>query len=200
MSPRPSVREERTQQIIEAALKVFSEQGFNNATMDEIAEEAGLSKGALYWYFKGKDKIISNLMQWFFEREYSMMAKWLESDEPPRVILEKTAQMVIDDLVSVRAFVPILFEFISLSFRNSAVGEVVRENMYGFFERLEPVFQAGIDNGVFEDKDARNMALAYGALIEGSIMIWSYDPKGLDFESMTLSSIKIFLDGITKTA
>ena len=51
MSPRPDVSEERRNQILEAAMAVFARQGFEQARMDDIAQEVGLSKGALYLYF-----------------------------------------------------------------------------------------------------------------------------------------------------
>ena len=71
MSPKPDVSQERKQQIMDAALKVFSREGLHTARMDDIAEEAGLSKGALYWYFNSKDKIIASLLTTFFDREFS---------------------------------------------------------------------------------------------------------------------------------
>ena len=46
--------EERPRQIMAAALEVFSERGFERATMDEIAETAGVTKGTIYLYFKSK--------------------------------------------------------------------------------------------------------------------------------------------------
>ena len=48
MSPRPDVSEERKQQILEAAIAVFARLGFRAARMDDVAEQAGLSKAALY--------------------------------------------------------------------------------------------------------------------------------------------------------
>ena len=59
MSPKPDVSEERTAQIITAAMQVFAQQGLEKARMDDIASESGLSKGTLYLYFKSKDAIIS---------------------------------------------------------------------------------------------------------------------------------------------
>ncbi len=50
-------RERRRQQIIVAAKRVFSDKGFNRATMEDIAKEAELSPGTLYLYFKNKDEI-----------------------------------------------------------------------------------------------------------------------------------------------
>ncbi len=63
MSPRPDVSEERRTQILEAAMAVFARQGFDKARMDDIAQQARLSKGALYLYYKSKDAIISAILQ-----------------------------------------------------------------------------------------------------------------------------------------
>jgi len=50
-------KEQRKQEIIEAAEKVFFSKGFPNSTMDDIAAEAELSKGTLYLYFKSKEEL-----------------------------------------------------------------------------------------------------------------------------------------------
>ena len=50
-------KERRRQQITVAAKKVFSDKGFNRATMDDIANEAELSPGTLYLYFKNKEEL-----------------------------------------------------------------------------------------------------------------------------------------------
>ena len=62
MSPRRDVSEERKEQILDAAAEVFSRKGFDKARMDDIVEKTGLSKGALYWYFKSKDEIFEALV------------------------------------------------------------------------------------------------------------------------------------------
>ena len=54
-------KERRRQQIIVAAKKIFSEQGFNKATMEDIAREAELSPGTIYLYFKNKEDLYASL-------------------------------------------------------------------------------------------------------------------------------------------
>lgn len=58
-------RERRTRQleIVEAACNVFSEKGFERATLDEIAERAEYGKGTLYNYFKNKEDLFAASMQ-----------------------------------------------------------------------------------------------------------------------------------------
>ncbi len=54
-------KERRRQQIIVAAKRVFSQKGFNKATMEDIAAEAELSPGTLYLYFKNKEELYASL-------------------------------------------------------------------------------------------------------------------------------------------
>ncbi|KAA3663319.1 MAG: TetR/AcrR family transcriptional regulator, partial [Chloroflexi bacterium] len=63
MSPKPDVSVERRQQIFMAAIRCFGRQGYHKTKMDDIAAEAGLSKGSLYWYFKSKKELFLALFQ-----------------------------------------------------------------------------------------------------------------------------------------
>ncbi|NJK86044.1 MAG: helix-turn-helix transcriptional regulator [Bacteroidales bacterium] len=51
-------KEQRRSDIVDAAEKIFFKKGFEYATMDEIAEQAELSKGTLYLYFKSKEELL----------------------------------------------------------------------------------------------------------------------------------------------
>jgi len=63
VSARDLRRRKKAQQIIEAAKEVFLEVGFSEASMDGIAQKAGVSKRTLYDYFKSKEKIFIDIMQ-----------------------------------------------------------------------------------------------------------------------------------------
>ena len=55
---------DRRQQILEAALKVFSVKGFHKATNKDIAQAAGgISPGLIYWYFKDKEDLFLSLIR-----------------------------------------------------------------------------------------------------------------------------------------
>ena len=64
------IRQKNTESILEAALEVFSQQGFRGATLDEISEVAGLSKPNLLYYFASKETIHAALLS-------QLLANWL---------------------------------------------------------------------------------------------------------------------------
>jgi len=47
--------------IIEAAVQVFAEKGYSGASIEEIAERAGVSKGLVFWYFKSKKNLVREI-------------------------------------------------------------------------------------------------------------------------------------------
>jgi AcrR family transcriptional regulator len=196
MSPKPDVSQERKQQIMDAALKVFSREGLHTARMDDIAEEAGLSKGALYWYFNSKDKIIASLLTTFFDREFSKIEEWVMQDDSARNLLQSLIDLIVEDLLSVKPFMSILYEFWAMSFRNKRIGKFIRESMHRYLDLIIPVVQRGIDQGEFKALDATDVAMAFGSIIEGSILLWSYDMNNVDFRALITKSVSIFLDGI----
>ena len=65
MSPKVSEAylEQRRQQILDAAVACFSQHGFHEATLADICERAGLSRGAVYHYFKSKEDIIDGIRE-----------------------------------------------------------------------------------------------------------------------------------------
>lgn len=65
--PKTRIQREKSEQILQAALEVFSNYGYRGSTLDQIAEAAGLSKPNLLYYFDSKEKIHSQLLEQLLE-------------------------------------------------------------------------------------------------------------------------------------
>ena len=55
--------DDRTQELLEAALRVFAEQGYRNTRLDEVAEAAGVTKGTIYHYFDTKEALLLGVIE-----------------------------------------------------------------------------------------------------------------------------------------
>ncbi|OGV33521.1 MAG: hypothetical protein A2020_10510 [Lentisphaerae bacterium GWF2_45_14] len=71
---RQRERKRREDEIIDAAERVFFGKGFDNSTMDDVADEAELSKGALYKYFTGKNELCTAIVS----RSMRLVAEYFE--------------------------------------------------------------------------------------------------------------------------
>ena len=74
-------REQRYGEIVEAAKRVFFTKGFDNTTMDDIAQESELSKGTLYLYFKNKEDLAHGIMFESFTMLKKMMGETIAGGE-----------------------------------------------------------------------------------------------------------------------
>ena len=83
--------EETRTRILEAALAVFGERGFERATMREIAAEAGVATGAAYYYFDSKDAIVMA----FYERAQAFMHPHIEAALDTAATLEDRLRAII---------------------------------------------------------------------------------------------------------
>ncbi|MBN66594.1 MAG: TetR family transcriptional regulator [Rickettsiales bacterium] len=85
--------------ILEAAAKVFVEKGVSKATLEEIAREASVTRGAIYWHFKNKADIFAALHEELFVSFSEMLFQGLEKNHPhPLEQLETLCVDLIKDL------------------------------------------------------------------------------------------------------
>ncbi len=196
MSPRPDVSEKRRNQILDAATNIFNQFGLHNARVDDIAQEAGLSKGTLYWYFKSKDEIIIAILSRLFERELSKLRQLQYSNKPAKEQLQQFLDFTIEDLRSWLKFVPVAYEFLGLIFRQTFVQGAFKQYLRTYLELLIPIVQKGIDNGEFNAASAVDVSIALGAIIEGTILLWVYDSETVDAEKHMRTTLDIFLKGL----
>jgi AcrR family transcriptional regulator len=198
MSPKRDVSEERKNQILEAAMVVFSRNGFLGARMDDIVAESGLSKGTLYWYFDSKEEIIISLLKHLFDQE---MTGLVTIQDKPGTTSDRLLQFTKDSMNSLEQIIgdlPIAFEFYAMSFRHEGVREKLKTYFRQYLEKIPPLVQQGIERGEFREVNPVEVAIATGAIIEGTILLWIYDEANVDLEEHALAAMEMLLAGIRK--
>jgi len=196
MSPRPNVSDERKAQILNAAEDVFTKKGFDEARMDDIAEETGLSKGTLYIYFKSKDDLIIAILDRLFQREFKQLENLNQDELSATDAMWKLTDMITKDILGLIRLIPIVYEFLALAFRNKYVQQALKKYINRYLDILIPIIQRGIDSGEFRQVDAREVAIAGSAIIEGTLLLWVYDKSLVEPEVHIRSGIKLLLEGV----
>ncbi len=181
MPPRPDVSEERKAHILDAALRVFARRGFHKARMDDIAEEAHLSKGALYWYFRGKDAILQALVDKVFALVMGDMLRIAsESDAPVPERLRLIARSAEKSVRLFESATPIMHEIYALATRPGSV----RAALQGYYRRYKAVLvdllSEGIARGELRPHDADLMATTFIVQFEGLLLLWVISPEDFD--------------------
>ncbi len=196
MSPKNNVSEERKSQILDAAMETFSELGFHKARMSDIAETSGLSKGSLYWYFDSKDSIILNLLEKFFEPELKDLRALLTDSRSAEDRLEIYVDRVSTDMVTMLKWMPLVHDFIALAFRKEQVRKAISRYYKMHLEILLSLIQQGLDAGEFQADNAMEASIAIGSILEGTVLLWVYDPSHIDIKYHIKSNINLLLHGL----
>ena len=84
------------QKLIDAGFKVFSKKGYSTTRLTDIAGEAGLTRGAIYWHFGGKLEIYQALIEEIFANIQKFIGEIISTELTP---LEKIIQLMSDTFV-----------------------------------------------------------------------------------------------------
>jgi len=102
MSPRSKeqfeeIRSQSREKILKSALNLFSQKGFENTSMSQIARESGVSKGLIYNYFSGKEDLLDTLIDQIVQLWIDTMHN-IDPNADPETILRKIVFLSFDFL------------------------------------------------------------------------------------------------------
>jgi len=200
-------KERRRQQIMVAAKRVFSDRGFNKATMEDIAQEAELSPGTLYLYFKNKEELYASLslriLQYLLIRVEHVNE---EKDSGP----EDKLKSLVDAMYDVYEFDPLIIINMfhlqsSETLKNlspqlmSEIKDLSRKSLGS----IAQIFKEGVDQGIFVDRHPLALADTFWSLFSG-VVLWLTSKKIInekkDYLKQTLDvAFEIFTRGLRKT-
>jgi TetR/AcrR family transcriptional regulator, cholesterol catabolism regulator len=182
----------RKELIVRAAAKVFAEKGFSSATVRDIADEAEILSGSLYYYFDSKEAMVEEvLVSYLDEMVRSYDAAVAEASSPAEA-LERLIEQALRGLVDNREQVTILqndWHYVrpmqGIAERQHAVEKVWLETI-----------QQGIDAGALRgDFDARMLYRTIMGAIQ-TVIRW-FDPRGkVGIDTVIAVQKAILLDGI----
>ena len=197
--PRPDVSEERREQILDAAGAVFARLGFHDARMDDIVDQANLSKGGVYWYFKSKDQLAAALIERVLARSAGSLRKLLEIDQPFAERMSLLGQYIAADVRALNKLRGVILEFYALAARDTRVRRRVRTYIDEFIELFATMIQQGIDRGECRATDPRKTATALEAMCEGLMILWLVDATDFDIDEVANYMSGLFLDALRPT-
>ena len=195
--PRPDVSEERTQQILAAAVNAFVQLGMANTRLDDIAREAGLSKGTIYLYFKSKEELIFAILDAFLSRELAYANELLAVDLPITEKINKLADLIVADMAEIKPMTPLYMEFIAQAARDESVREILQKPFREFLDVFSALVEQGIATGELKPLNVKEVALTMATLLDGAIFLWVYDPEFVDLEQQMKASLQLLLGGLT---
>jgi AcrR family transcriptional regulator len=162
------VQEFRVQSIRDAAMRVIARKGMAAATMQEIADEAGVAKGTIYLYFRDRDDVVEKA----FENAMSDLHKRVdEALEAPGTFEQKLRAVLAAQISFFQANREFFRLYISLRYPEGNAQQQRRQKRHcqpqykSRVERIAAMLQEGMERGEIRKMDPMRLALF---IIEGS--------------------------------
>ncbi|HMR97771.1 MAG TPA: TetR/AcrR family transcriptional regulator [Anaerolineales bacterium] len=188
--------EETRAKIIESAIKLFSNQGFNKASVNDICVEAGISKGAFYHHFKSKQELFIALLD-----------GWLQTiDHAIEASKDKTAPETFQQMTEAFPYIfetagdglPMFLEFWLQASRDEKIWDASIAPYRRYHKYFTSLIKKGVDEGSFVEVDpdlASRMIIstAMGLLLQSLL-----DPKGANWEKVARDSTSMLVRGLMK--
>ncbi len=180
--------------ILEAAIKVFAEQGFFRSTISQIAKEAGVADGTIYLYFKNKDDI---LLQFYSYKTRKIFNKFSETVEKAENSGEKFRNLIRCHLREFQRDRNMAVVFMAEASKGRHLDELVDELTKMYLEIVGEVVEQGQAEGRFRKDLYLSLVKRYvlGG-VEAIISTWVYAGGRYDLESMADPLVDLFLRGI----
>jgi AcrR family transcriptional regulator len=194
-----NIVEDRREQIMDAALRVFAQKGFTRATNREIAREAGVTSGLIYHYFDSKDALLKTIIE---QRSPLQMVRDLSPQMlamPPEALLRLIVGQMLA-IVEDERFVQLLRVYLPEAIYSPEVSSLGATSIQEATRLLEEYFTAKMESGELRQENTGLSA----QLVMGSVMSLVlrrqilHDPDALRYthEEIVDSIVRIALRGL----
>ena len=199
-------RERRRQQIIAASKRVFTSKGVSRTTIKDIADEAELSPGTLYIYFKNKDELYASLsirMLKHLQVSLQRVKETKDLSDDQRIDSVKKALL---ELYEIDPLMLINLSHLQASETLDNISPELYEQILDLSRRslqtLSEIFAEGIELGSFLKRKPMQLAVVLWAMFSG-LVLWEESKRSLDsrkaFLKPTLDvAFEVFGRGIAK--
>jgi AcrR family transcriptional regulator len=161
--------------LIRSAYKVMGEKGLSHLSLQDVADEAKVSKAILPYYFESKENLTLLTMRWVLARVAGRIREAIDGVESAEGKVSAMIDAIFVSPDSNRRFYLVFFDFLGYAARNDKfadVGATFHEICNGLYAE---VIRAGQEEGVFHQRDAREAATVVRALVDGLFTQWIQD-------------------------
>ncbi len=190
--------EETRSRIFEAAIKLFSRHDYNQASVDDICTEAGISKGAFYHHFESKQALFLALLD-----------HWLQAiDNAVEASKDKTAPETFMQITEAFPYIfetandrlPLILEFWLQASRDKQIWEATVAPYRRYHRYFTSLIKKGVHEGSFVDVDPALASRMIVALAMGLLLQSLFDPKGANWAKVARESTAMLVNSLMRSS
>ncbi len=192
----PEVRKE---EIFDAALSCFNQNGYYETSIEDIAAKAGISKGGIYHHFSSKKKLFIDLFHTVADRYFESLKQAVHETSDPAAELQELVKRSEEVFSKHYETLKYCLEFITLGTRDSEI----RDEVTGFYRNRVEIFARkladGVDSNAYREIPVAGVARTLYFLSMGFFL--TFFTVTIDFDPMVQHTINMqtIIEGIRKT-
>ena len=194
MSSRSKAKEEKSQLIINTALKIFSEKGYDNATIADIAKSAKVSMGLPLYYFTNKEELACQALEFSSKQITHSILKDISGNSPEEIAasfinsFRKNIKIYPD-------FYPFYFEMWSASRRNKKIKKVFRTALDNTINATKVVLINAQEKGLLSIglENIESIAISLVSKADGLGLLLEQYPQLIENENLWKSDKKMWM-------
>ncbi|HOJ11243.1 MAG TPA: TetR/AcrR family transcriptional regulator [Clostridiales bacterium] len=183
-------------EIINAAGSIFSRKGFYKASMDEIAVEAGVAKGTLYYYFKNKSELFRTVVVEgidYLVKDLISLAN--SSDDSIENIIKSMIKTNIDYYLDYYELANIVLNEITSGIDDDVLKEI-KNSKDKYIEFLAELLSNGYKQGIICYSDFNLLAAGIIGMINGICKYYLMNSSSVDRNSITEHACNMIMKGL----
>ncbi len=190
--------------LLKAALTIFSQKGYAATTLEDVAKESGVTRGAIYWHFGSKAELYSALLEEYSARGSEIVQAAVAEGGTMVEILRRIfirLLMAVESDPALRAVMEINLFKTEYSPELSDTLSMQVENGRILLAGISQAMEQGIGAGELRsDMEAEDLARAFIAFQNGVLHLWLIDPTAFDLGERAPQMAEILIQGISQKA
>src|SRR5512135_1945561 len=188
--------EETRSRILDAAIKLFSSRGYNQASVDDICREAGISKGAFYHHFKSKQALFLALLDGWLEFVDNAIEASKDQTVPETFMQMTQAFPYIFETAG--DGLPMFLEFWLQASRDKKIWEASIAPYRRYHKYFTTLIKKGVEEGSFIEVDPELTSRMIVSTAIGLLLQSLLDPKGANWEKVARGSTNLLVNSLMK--
>lgn len=190
---------ETKKKLYEIAERLFTERNFSDVNVEDITDEAGITKGAFYVHFESKDALIAILISDHAAKadaDYKTFLKSLPDDMPATEVLLALTKKIADELMDI-----IGYENMKKVYQMLLAGTVDTEAVKGYSRELYTLFHGVLEKGIQRGELTSSLPLEelsrhFVMAIRGVSYEWCVRYPDFDLKEQAIEHIRLLIEGI----
>ncbi len=190
--------EQTRKQIMDSALTLFAQNGYESTSVAEICRSAKVSKGAFYHHFESKQALFVELLEnWLKQIDITLdQTRWAEDDVPSGLM--RMANVTRRFMREADDSLPMFLEFWSQARLDPDIWQATIAPYRRYQRYFTSMIEDGITEGSMREVDPNLGAWVLVCFAVGVMLQCVLDPKGEDWGEITSEGVQVLLDGLAR--